>query len=133
MNDRSRFTFAWFFCVCSKMPLQSDSWWQEEDKLGYQKFVGYFQETHKKHWYWHPHCQKISNCVQKFNFQKNNRIVNLNFCAKNQAIIVILMHWFLLEIEFSRQKWSKLNIFDYCWLCTNLKSRSLARKFKVSL
>ncbi len=27
------------------------------------------------------HCKKISNCVQKFNFQKNSKIVNLNFRA----------------------------------------------------
>ena len=38
------------------------------------------------------HCQKISNCVQKFNFQTNTKIVSLNFCAKNERIFVIMIH-----------------------------------------
>ena len=46
------------------------------------------------------HCQKITNCVQKFNFQKNSKIVkiefkcqfyldNLNFRAKNRDFVYV--------------------------------------------
>ena len=42
----------------------------------------------------------------KINFQKNHKIGNLNFRAKNWWIIVIMMHWLLLEFEFWRQKLS---------------------------
>ena len=34
-------------------------------------------------------CYKISNCVQKFDFQENNKIVSWNFRAKNEWFFVI--------------------------------------------
>ena len=30
-----------------------------------------------------PHCEKISICIQKFNFQQKDKIMNLNFRAEN--------------------------------------------------
>ena len=45
-------------------------------------------------------------------FRKNDKIVNLNFCAKNQWISVIFKHWYLLEFEFSREKNGKIQLFS---------------------
>ena len=61
-------------------------------------------------------------------FRKVSKLWIWIFMPKMNAFIVMMVHWFLLEFEFSRQKWSKCNIFNYCWFCTYVKSRFLARK-----
>ena len=46
-----------------------------------------------------PHCQKISNCVQKFNFQEKKTKLSIEIFVPK-----IFGHWQLLEFEFSRPK-----------------------------
>ena len=59
------------------------------------------------------HTVRKSHIVSKNSiFRKNDKIVNLNFCAKNQWISVIFKHWYLLEFEFSREKNGKIQLFS---------------------
>ena len=53
------------------------------------------------HW---THCKKITNYVQKFNFQKKWQNCKFEFWDE---IFVNMNHWFLLEFEIYHQKISK--------------------------
>ena len=54
------------------------------------------------------HCSKISNYVQKFNFEKLGTLY----------IVQKILELLLLEFEFSHQKYQNSTIFNSCWLCT---------------
>ena len=70
----------------------------------------------------------------KVQFSEKSQNCEFDFlCQKMNEFIVIMTHLFLLEFEIARQKWSKFNIFDYCRLCTYIKSRFMTRKFKLSM
>ena len=79
------------------------------------------------------HTVRKSQIVSKNSiFRKITKLWIWIFVPKMNDFLVIMIRWFLLEFEFSRQKLSKFNIFNYCWFCTYIKSRFLARKFKLS-
>ena len=59
---------------------------------------------------WHTLLEQF--CPKNQFSEKNDKIVNLNFCAKNQWISVIFKHWYLLEFEFSREKNGKIQSFS---------------------
>ena len=79
-----------------------------------------------------PHCEKISNCVQKLNFQKNLQNCEFEFsCQKSinycdYETLIFFRFWI-----FAPKIVKKLTISNYCWFCTYTKSRFLARKFKL--
>ena len=80
------------------------------------------------------HTVRKSQIVSKnWIFRKIYKIVNLNFRAKNQSIIVIMIHWFLSHLDFSAKNCQNSIIFNNFWFCTYIKSRFLARKFKLSM
>ena len=49
---------------------------------------------------------------EKLSLVKSEVIQNLDFRAKNWWIIVIMIHWLLLEFEFWRQKLFNFNNFQ---------------------
>ena len=60
---------------------------------------------------WRNYKVLFSTLLENFKFcpknqfsEKNDKIVNLNFPAKNQWFVVSFIHWFLLDFEFSRVK-----------------------------
>ena len=82
---------------------------------------------------WHTLLEQF--CPKNQFSEKNDKIVNLNFCAKNQWISVIFKHWFLLEFEFSRQKsfLSNKKIKKKCWILTIFGTKIQIHNFDIFL
>ena len=79
------------------------------------------------------HAVRKSQIVSKNSiFEKITKLWIWIFVPKWMIFLVIMLHWFLLEFENTKKKWSKFNIFNYCWFCTYIKLRFLARKINLS-
>ena len=91
--------------------------WEPQDRTS-ESSGNKLQYTHGLHTVW------TSQIVfKKFNFWKNHKIVNLNFCVKNEWIYCDYDKLISISIWIFTSKMVKTQHFQYCWFCTYIKSR----------